>query len=58
MLDFLLKRGEDLNEICGPGGTILHALIVLEHLTEDFDFTDAVKKSVMGNPTYLSNFAL
>lgn len=28
ILDFLLDRGEDLNEICGPGGTMLHALII------------------------------
>lgn len=28
MLDYFLRRGEDLDEICGPGGTMLHALIV------------------------------
>ena len=28
MLDFLLERGELLDEICGPGGTMMHALII------------------------------
>lgn len=28
MLDLLLARGEPLNQICGPGGTMLHALII------------------------------
>ena len=28
MLDLLLKRGERLDQSCGPGGTMLHALIV------------------------------
>lgn len=27
-LDYFLNRGEDINEICGPGGTIFHALII------------------------------
>ena len=28
MLDVLLNRGEDINALCGPGGTIIHALII------------------------------
>ena len=28
MLDYLLGRGEDINAICGPRGTMLHALII------------------------------
>ena len=28
MLEYLLERGEDLNEICGPGGTMLHAVLI------------------------------
>ena len=28
MLDFLLERGESLDEVCGPGGTALHACII------------------------------
>ena len=28
MLEYLLERGEDLNEICGPGGTMLHAVVI------------------------------
>ena len=28
MLDVLIERGESLNEVCGPGGTILHAIII------------------------------
>lgn len=28
MLVLLLERGESLNEICGPGGTMLHACII------------------------------
>ena len=30
----LLERGEVLNEICGPGGTVLHASIINMHLVE------------------------
>lgn len=28
MLDFLLERGEKLNQSCGPGGTMLHGVVV------------------------------
>ena len=33
MLDFLLRRGENLNEICGAGETMLHALIIREYFS-------------------------
>ena len=32
MLNFLLERGESLNEVCGPGGTVLHACIIGAYL--------------------------
>ena len=32
MLVRFLNRGESLNEICGPGGTALHARIIMGHL--------------------------
>ena len=35
MLDFLLERGESLNEICGPSGTALHACIIGVNLNLD-----------------------
>ena len=28
MFEYLLERGEDLDEICGPGGTMLHAVVI------------------------------
>ena len=31
-LVLLLERGESLNEVCGPGGTILHGSIIIERL--------------------------
>lgn len=49
MLDFLLDRGEDRNEICGPGGTILHALIIGVNLVVESWTT--IRKSVVGNST-------
>lgn len=40
VLNFLLERGENLNKICGPGGSILHSLVLKAALEYGSSFED------------------